>query len=162
MQPLGAAKVEKRFVDRQRLDQFGMVRGLGALIGAVLYAQLAKILSVRVISIRALLGIGCGALVPVLDSSPYFSGLIWGVAWGFQETAFVTIAMRYASGPWAATFFAISMIFSNLGTSIGEAMATSLVPKLGYNGVFVTMAILSWSAIALLLGAIRPVAATEP
>ena len=49
----------------------------------------------------------------------------------------------------AATLFALGMICSNLGTSIGEALGAPLVPQIGYSGVFVMFALICWASLTL-------------
>ena len=104
----------------------------------------------------ALLALGAGCLLPLLNLPSAVLGVVWGFAWGFQETAFVTVAMRFARGPWAATVFAVFMIFSNLGTSLGEALGAPSVSSLGYNGVFVGFALIAWASLVLLPGSVPP------
>jgi PAT family beta-lactamase induction signal transducer AmpG len=70
-------------------------------------------------------------------------GLIWGFAWGFQETVFVALAMDLSETRIAASMFAIMMALSNLGTAIGEGVATSLSDNLGFSTVFISLAVLN-------------------
>ena len=129
------------------LGFFGMWRGGGALIGALAFAIVRPRIGMRGSLICALLILGGACLLPLLDLPSSVGAVLWGTAWGFQETAFVTLAMRFAVGPWAATLFAGSMIFSNLGTSLGEGLGTPLVPSIGFEGVFIMFACLAWAAI---------------
>ena len=95
-----------------------------------------------------LLGIGC--LLPLAPLPTGVLGVQWGFAWGFQETAFVTFAMRLSIGAWAASLFALCMIFSNLGTAIGEALGAPLTPVLGYEGVFMAFAVIGWLSLGFI------------
>jgi PAT family beta-lactamase induction signal transducer AmpG len=140
-----------------QIGEFGMSRGVGSLLGAGAYALLSRRLGLVRAQFLALVLLGLGCLLPLSDWPWMLRGGLWGMAWGFQETAFVTLAMRYAEGPWAATFFAISMIFSNLGTSLGEALAAPNVPAYGFNGVFLAMAVLAWACLILVPPMMRPV-----
>jgi MFS family permease len=67
-------------------------------------------------------------------------GLIWGIAWGFQETIFVALAMDLADSRIAASMFAIMMALSNLGTSVGDGVATALTDNLSFSTVFMALA----------------------
>ena len=118
------------------IGDFGVARGVGALVGAGVYAWLNRFASPRRLQFVALGGLSLGCLLPLTGLDFLVSGLIWGLAWGFQETAYVTLAMRFSQGAFAATFFAIAMIFSNLGTSLGEAFGAPMVTSIGYHGVF--------------------------
>jgi len=122
---------------------YGVGRGLGALMGAVSYVLVMKRLGIKNSQYVSLVLLSAGCLLPLLNLPHVTLGLLWGLSWGFQETAFVTLAMRFSFGRWAATFFAISMIFSNVGTAIGEAIAVPLAPAIGYSGVFMGFAILT-------------------
>jgi PAT family beta-lactamase induction signal transducer AmpG len=139
------------------IGRFGVVRGIGALAGAGLHVLVSRRVGLVRAQVVALILLGCGILLPLSPLPLEVQGLVWGCAWGFQETAFVTLAMRYAEGPWAATFFAIAMIFSNLGTSLGEALAAPLVPQIGYNGVFLSFAVLAWACLIFVPKMTKPV-----
>jgi hypothetical protein len=115
---------------------FGMVRGAGALFGALAFAFIGPRMGGVKAQYAALLMLALGCLLPLLNLPLTVLGVAWGFAWGFQETAYVTLAMKFSRGHWAATLFAACMIFSNIGTSLGEAMASPLVPVIGYAGVF--------------------------
>jgi len=123
---------------------FGVYRGLGALAGALAFARFEPLYSKYRVIGGALVVLGAGCLLPVLDVPLAVAGCLWGFAWGLQETAFVTVAMNLSRGPWAASYFAIAMIFSNIGTSLGEALAAPLAGKMGYGFVFVGFAGLAW------------------
>ena len=129
------------------IGEFGTFRGMGALVGAYAFARLAPRYGQSQVLTFALALLGAGALLPLLSLPIYLAGGLWGVAWGFQETAFVTVAMGYSRGAWAATLFAIAMIFSNVGTSLGEAVAAPSAGRFGYNVVFVGFALLAWLLI---------------
>jgi predicted MFS family arabinose efflux permease len=108
------------------------------------------------VQVLALLLLGAAGLLPVFfGSAPLVMGVLWGAAWSFQETAYVTLAMRFSVGAWAATFFAICMIFSNLGTSLGEALGGLLVPHLGFDGTFMVLALIAWFSLVF----VRPMMA---
>lgn len=141
---------------------YGMLRGLGALLGAGFYVVINRRFGMRNAQILSLIMLGAGCLLPLIGIQQSLSGVLWGICWGFQETAFVTLAMRFAEGEWAATFFAISMIFSNLGTSIGEALAAPLVPRYGYAAVFSVFALVAWSALLLVPKMLGPLSVEEP
>jgi len=140
------------------LGFFGMWRGLGALCGAVGFALLRPFLGLKLSQYVALIVLGFGCLLPLAGLSAPVSGVLWGISWGFQETAFVTLAMRFSQGRWAATLFAGSMIFSNIGTSVGEALGAPLVPQLGFEGVFMLFALVGWASVLFVPRIFRPLA----
>jgi PAT family beta-lactamase induction signal transducer AmpG len=121
------------------LGTYGALRGVGAAIGAVAGGLLIDRLGRRestygalvLISIAAAL-IGAARSVNALLAL----GVIWGIAWGFQETVFVALAMGVADTRIAASMFALMMALSNVGTAIGEGVATGLTDNIGFAAVF--------------------------
>lgn len=146
---------ETRGAGPTEIGHFGVFRGIGALIGAGAFAVMAYRRPLRRMMVLALTLLGAGCLLPLSGTDVLLAAGLWGAVWGFQETAYVTLAMRWARGAWAATFFAISMIFSNVGTSLGEALAAPLVPQIGYAGVFISFALLAWISIPFVFRATR-------
>lgn len=138
-----------RIMGNMDLGYYGVGRGFGALLGAAGFAVSIRHLNIRRAQILSLIVLGMGCLTPLLNLPLSIAGAVWGVCWGFQETAFVTVAMGFARGKWAATFFAISMIFSNIGTSVGEALGAPMVPRFGYQGVFLSFAVIAWACLIL-------------
>jgi PAT family beta-lactamase induction signal transducer AmpG len=129
-----------RRLSAENIGVFGVARGFGALVGAALYVPASRRLGSLKTQYLALALMTAGCLFPLLPVDFMVLGVMWGSAWGFQETAYVTLAMRFAKGPWSATFFALAMIFSNLGTSLGEAFGAPMVSSIGYRGVFLSFA----------------------
>jgi predicted MFS family arabinose efflux permease len=82
-------------------------------------------------------------------------GLAWGVAWAFQETVFFALAMDLADTRIAASMFAIMMAISNLGTAVGEGVATGLTDNLGFIGVFWLLAAVNLATLPVLWGLFR-------
>ncbi len=126
-----------------QIGLYGALRGLGAALGALgaglLFDRIGRKTSaygaIVLISIGAiLLGVapGVGMLLGI--------GVVWGLAWGFQETVFVALAMEIADTRIAASMFALMMAVSNIGTAIGEAVATGLTDNLPFSTVFLGLA----------------------
>lgn len=141
---------ETRGAGALEIGYFGMSRGCGALCGAVLFAFAQRSIGLKRAAYLAIVLVAFGCLMPRTSLPALALGVLWGMAWGFQETAFVTLAMRFAQGPWAATLFAASMIFSNVGTSVGEALGAPNVPAFGYDGVFTGFALIALGSSLLL------------
>jgi len=79
-------------------------------------------------------------------------GILWGIAWGFQETVFVALAMNLADLRIAASMFALMMAISNLGTAVGEGVATALVDDLGFTTVLRLLGGVSLLTLPILWG----------
>jgi len=136
------------------IGHFGALRGAGAVIGALIggllmervgYKRMA-IATVFVISIAAAL-MGLSSTVPMILKL----ALIWGFAWGLQETVFLCLAMSLADVRIAASIFAIMMAISNIGTAIVEGVATALSAKIGFQLVFLALAGFNFINIAILI-----------
>lgn len=140
---------ESRSVGSEGLGAFGASRGVGALLGAGAFAWLAGRLALARLVMLAVAGLGLGCLTFLLPLPLVGGGMLWGFFWGAQETAYVTLAMRYATGRWAATFFAVAMIFSNVGTAVGEGVAAPMAASYGYSVVFSGFALLAWLLLPL-------------
>ncbi len=126
---------EVRQVEPGKIGVFGAFRGVGALIGAVLASRLLKRTDLGPAATYSLVLVGVGCVLPML-LGVVPGGLLWGICWGMQETVYMSLAMHFSRGAWAATFFAIAMIFSNVGTAIGEGVAAPLAGLVGYKIMF--------------------------
>jgi PAT family beta-lactamase induction signal transducer AmpG len=113
----------------QDIGVYGSLRGLGALIGALLagvfLARWSRLKSAY-LALGMLFVAGLANSFLTSEQSYWGYALLWGAAWGFQETTYVTLAMSLSIGRWSATLFALTMMFSNVGTSMGEGIATSM------------------------------------
>jgi len=110
------------------LGMFGSLRGVGSLIGALLAGATLRKFKKGQIAYFSLVLLALAAYAnSMMTANAYWMwALAWGLAWGVQETTFVTLAMALSIGRWSATMFALLMMFSNIGTSGGEAIATTL------------------------------------
>ncbi len=130
------------------IGTYGSFRGIGALFGAGLAGLVIRDIGLRKTAWIALLMLGlAGFALSGINAFPLacYVGLIWGMSWAFQETTFVTISMGQTIKGFAASSFALFMMLSNLGTSIGEWLATTL------SGVFEFHLIFRCFAVAVLL-----------
>jgi PAT family beta-lactamase induction signal transducer AmpG len=125
------------------IGQYGALRGLGAVIGAVAGGVILDRMSRKKSAYLAVFLISIGAILIGVTPGIGFllmMGVIWGIAWGFQETVFVALAMHLSEARIAASMFAIMMALSNLGTAVGEGLATSLTDNIGFSAVFLSLA----------------------
>jgi predicted MFS family arabinose efflux permease len=79
-------------------------------------------------------------------------GVLWGIAWGFQETIFVALAMGLSDTRIAASTFALMMALSNIGTAIGEGVATGMTDNIGFSAVFWLLAGINLLTFPILWG----------
>jgi PAT family beta-lactamase induction signal transducer AmpG len=122
---------------------YGALRGLGAVLGAVGGGLLLGRAGRRRSAFGAVLAISLGAVLFGAASGSGWVvalGLVWGLAWAFQETIFFALAMDIADARIAASMFAIMMGISNLGSAVADGAATALSDDLGFTPVFLVLA----------------------
>jgi PAT family beta-lactamase induction signal transducer AmpG len=137
---------------------YGAIRGVGAAVGALGAGMFIDRIGRRVSAYGALAAISIfAALIGLAPSLNLVIGLgvVWGLAWGFQETVFVALAMDLSDARIAASMFAIMMALSNLGTAVGEGVATSLTDNIGFAGVFLALAAFNLITFPALWGLFR-------
>lgn len=123
----------------QMIGQYGALRGVGAVIGAFGGGYLIDRMGRRRSAFGAAAAISLGAVLIGLAANlnmVLLVGVVWGIAWGFQETIFVALAMGLADSRIAASMFALMMALSNIGTAVGEGVATGLTDNIGFVPVF--------------------------
>jgi PAT family beta-lactamase induction signal transducer AmpG len=137
------------------IGQYGALRGVGAVIGAGGGALLVDRIGRRQSAYGAVLMISIGAVLIGAASSVNILltlGVLWGIAWGFQETIFVALAMGLSDTRIAASMFALMMALSNIGTAIGEGVATGLTDNIGFSAVFWLLAGINLLTFPILWG----------
>lgn len=121
------------------IGTYGSFRGLGALFGAGLAGLVIRDFGVKKSAWLAIVMLGsAGFALSGINTFPLacYIGVIWGMAWAFQETTFVTISMRQTIQGFSASSFALFMMLSNIGTSFGEWFATTLSGQLAFPTIF--------------------------
>ena len=76
----------------------------------------------------------------------YVLAVFWGLAFGFQQTVLVALAMRLTDVRASASMFTILMTIANIGLTVGEGVTTSLTDDISFSTMFWLL-----SAINLLL-----------
>jgi PAT family beta-lactamase induction signal transducer AmpG len=125
------------------IGQYGALRGVGAVLGALGGGLLIDRIGRRRSAFGAIVLISIGAALIGAASSINIllvMGMIWGIAWAFQETIFFALAMDLADSRIAASMFAIMMAVSNVGTAVGEGLATGLTDNMPFSTVFFLLA----------------------
>jgi MFS transporter, PAT family, beta-lactamase induction signal transducer AmpG len=146
------------------IGQYGALRGLGAMLGALCGALVLRRLARKRSALLGTVLISLGALVIGLAPSKEVVvglGLAWGIIWALQETVFFALAMDLADGRIAASMFAIMMGVSNLGSAVADGAATALSGSLGFRQVFVALALVNLLTLVVLGRLFRKGSATE-
>ncbi len=139
------------------IGNFGSLRGTGAIAGSLLcglfYSRQRKAASLCLNFIGLLiLALGVLCLSFLLNQSNFLPiALIWGAIWGFQEVCFLTLVMHYLKGTGSAFAFASLMAMANLGTALGEGVATSLTEYYSFSKVFLFLALSTFLPATILL-----------
>ena len=140
------------------IGQYGALRGVGAVLGALIGGVLLDRLSRRVSALGAVGAISVVAvLVGLASGSPMVIalGLVWGLVWALQETVFFALAMDIADPRIAASMFAIMMGISNLGSAVADGAATALSDDWGFRAVFWALAAINLLTLPALLSLFR-------
>lgn len=130
----------------------GSAQGLGTLFGAAAGAYLLLRRSLATCSLLAVIGITIGAGLFSLSSSAASAhgfSFAWGALWALQETVILVLCMRASKGLYAATAFATLMMFSNVGTSAGEWIATTAADSMGISRTIQILALANLLLIPL-------------
>lgn len=135
------------------LGQYGALRGVGAVIGAVAGGLLVDRMGRKRSAYGAAILIAIGAAIIGAATGINMllvMGIFWGIAWGFQETIFVALAMDLTDARIAASMFAIMMALSNVGTAVGEGVATGLTDNISFSSIFWLLAAINILTLLIL------------
>ena len=115
------------------------VWGIGVVLGGVFGGRLYGRIGMRNATLLAM-GVGLiGILLLAFITSP---GMAWplvvlyGLAYGTQQTVFFALAMKYTEKRIAASMFAVLMALANIGIGIGFGAAGWLVDLTGFRPTF--------------------------
>lgn len=121
------------------IGTFGALRGIGTIIGAVVFGTvISRIGKWNTAGLAALL-LALGALsFSYLPSIGAFmiAAAFWGFVNGIANTVFMVFAMDRTDPAIAGSMFAISMAVINIGTALGDGIATGLTDNIGFVAVF--------------------------
>jgi PAT family beta-lactamase induction signal transducer AmpG len=140
-------------VDEAMIGKYGALRGVGAVMGAVAGGFFLDKIGRRRIAYSTVVIISLAAFLLATAESMdtiLLLAVIWGFAWGFQETVFVAMAMGLSDARIAASVFAIMMALSNVGTAIVEYVATALSVDIGFQNVFAGLGVINGINILVL------------
>jgi len=135
------------------IGQYGALRGIGAVVGAMVGGALidrvgrrrsAYAAAVLISLAAALIGLATGT------SGVLWLGLLWGIVWAFQETLFFALAMDISDARIAASMFAIMMGISNLGSAVADGLATAMSDDLGFTAIFLGLAVINLGSLPVL------------
>lgn len=132
-------------ISEEAIGFYGSLRGLGAIIGSLAAGHLLIKLNENKVKLSSLALIACGVLMlgHLTNATNYqVIAILWGACWGFQEVCFLALVMKILKGTHSAFAFASLMAMANLGTAIGEGIATYLTQNISFSLVFTILATL--------------------
>jgi len=125
------------------IGQYGALRGIGAVLGAIVGGVSLDRLGYKRIAYTAIFVVSTTACIMGITSSVTMVlsfAVLWGFAWGSQEAVFFSLAMSLTDVRIAASMFAIMVALSNLGTAITNGVGTALTAKIGFHAIFFILA----------------------
>jgi PAT family beta-lactamase induction signal transducer AmpG len=129
------------------------VWGAGVVVGGLTGGRLIDRIGHR----RAMLGAIIVALVAIMALSLVVSPVlawplvfVFGLAFGYYETAYFATSMEFTDPRIAASMFAILMACANIGVGLGLFAGGSMVDAIGYRLTFVIIAALNLLALPLI------------
>jgi len=149
---------EKLGAVETQIGTYGALKGVGTVLGALATSWLIARTSRRttamlvagLVSIGGLVFSFAGSITAVLTLA-----LFWGIVLGLHWTTYMVLSMTRTDARIAGSMFAISMAVSNIGSAIGDGVATGLTDNIGFINVFRALALLNLFVLPLLLGVFR-------
>jgi MFS transporter, PAT family, beta-lactamase induction signal transducer AmpG len=140
------------------VGNYGALRGIGAVMGAIIGGMLLDRLDRRTAAFLGMAGISLGGML--IAVAPNLTviiglGLLWGMASGFQDTTYISMAMNLADKRIAASMFALLVAFANVGIALAEGLGTSLTASIGFVPVFLMFAAVNLFLAPLIWGMFR-------
>jgi PAT family beta-lactamase induction signal transducer AmpG len=129
------------------------VWGVGVVIGGLTGGRLADRLGHRKAVTGAMLASLAGVSLLAVINGPSVAWplvFLFGIAYGYYETAFFATSMAVTDIRIAASMFSILMAMANIGSSIGMAVSGSLSDRIGFRWTFAMLGGLNLLVIPLL------------
>lgn len=148
---------ELKAVETQ-IGTYGALKGIGTVVGALITSWLIRKTSRRTTAmvVAGLVSIGgvvfsfAGSITAVLTLA-----IFWGFVLGLHWTTYMVLSMTRTDARIAGSMFAISMAVSNIGSAIGDGVATGLTDNIGFVNVFRVLAAINLIVFPLLVFVFR-------
>jgi len=141
-------------VGPELIGQYGMLKGIGMVIGALTIGWILTKFGVKTAMLTAVVSVTVGGFIfsRVTDINTILVvSVLWGIVVAFQWTVYAAYSMGITDKRIAGSMFAILMTVANIGLGLGEALATRFVDDLGFSGVFSGIAVINLVLIPLLI-----------
>lgn len=137
-----------------QIGAYGALKGVGTVLGALgtswLIARTGRRTTAMIVA--ALVSLGgvvfsfAGSVTAVLTLA-----IFWGLVLGLHWTVYMVLSMTRTDARIAGSMFAISMAVSNIGSALGDGIATGLTDNIGFVNVFRALALLNLIVFPLLI-----------
>ena len=130
------------------------VLGLGIVAGGLLGGRITARIGQRKSVLNALVIslVSIGMLAAITNQWVAWALVaVFGFAFGFYETVYFAVSMRFTDTRIAATMFSILMAVANIGTGIGLGISGALSERIGFEPTFLLLAAKNMLALPLLM-----------
>ncbi|MEM8861257.1 MAG: MFS transporter [Chloroflexota bacterium] len=148
-------------IDEAGLGNYGSIKGIGMVIGAVTASFMAARFGKKSAVILTL------TLVTIIGFTISFASslgqflilaIVWGAVVGLHWTVYATLSMGLTDLRIAGTMFALFQMMANIGIAAGEGIATGLSDNIGFGRVFQIFALANIIVIPLIIFVINRLA----
>jgi PAT family beta-lactamase induction signal transducer AmpG len=133
---------------------FGIGTVLGGLIGGPLTGRIGRRASLVVALLLTSATVFGLALLPSAGLG-WIVVCVFGVAFGYYETVYMTMGMDFCDPRIAAFMFAFVMAVGNVGIGLGQPLSGALVDAFGFRWMFAVLAALNLLTLPLVFGVFR-------
>ncbi len=139
-------------VAERTLGNYGTLKGIGMVCGAIGMNWLIPRLGRRAIGIITIIGISIGGLLFSTATEANMLlvlGVVWGLIIGFHWTIYGSISMGVVDMRIAGTMFALLQVMPNIGFAVGDGVATALTASMSFSSIFLLFSGLNLAALPL-------------
>lgn len=140
-------------ISLSRAGYYTTIWGIGVVLGSAFGGRLYGKIGMKNTTRLAMLGGLVGILLLAFITSPGMAWplvLLFGLAYGTQQTVYFSLAMKYTDPRIAASMYSILMTVTNVGQGAGMAVSGLLSDQVGFRWTFGMMAALNLLAIPIL------------
>ena len=148
------AFLEKEFsISLSTAGYYTTIWGIGVVLGSIFGGRLYGKIGMKNTTRLAMFGGLVGILLLAFITGPGMAWplvLLFGLAYGTQQTVYFALAMKYTDPRIAASMYSILMAVTNVGQGAGMAVGGLLSDGIGFRWTFGVLAVLNLLAIPML------------
>jgi len=149
---IGAFLNERVGITMLQVGMYTSLFGVGAVVGGLTGGAVTDRLGLGRSILLALIITSLSLLALAASASPAVAAvavLMFGVAFGYYETAYQAAGMGFVDPRVAATMFAVIMAVGNIGIGLGQPLAGALVDSFGFQVLFLVLSVLNLATLPL-------------